>query len=188
MSKWLVVGGGPHAEQHAQWARLSTGGPPDKIIGCNRAVEFIKPNDGSGTELDLYWLSDPIAIARYRYHWRRFTGEIICNANLDQPSTPFPYMNKGQIFHGRCSGVLCCRVAISRGATELTLVGFQGYKPTDTYEGVDGKPLGQRGEQALKVNEAQALAFADIAAKHPDLRVTVYGPTEIKFPAGWRIL
>jgi hypothetical protein len=174
MSHWLIIGGGPLAQEHAKGVQA------DKIVGCNRAIEFAK--------LDLYWLSDPVAIARYRYHWRRFTGEIVSNADLGQPATPFPYMDKGPVYHGRCSGVLCCRVAISRGATKLTLVGFQGYKASDKYEDVDGKPVAPRGDQAVKVNAAQAIAFADIAAKHPDLSVEVYGPTEISFPASWRIV
>lgn len=176
---WLIIGGGPLAQEHAERAQVSAAHPAT-VMGCNRAIEFAR--------LDLYWLSDPVAIARYRYHWRRFTGEIVSNADLGQPATPFPYIDKGPIYHGRCSGVLCCRVAISRGARELTLVGFQGYKPTDPLEGVDGKPIGERGEQAFKVNAAQAAAFADIAAKHPDVRVTVHGPTEIKFPVTWRVV
>lgn len=184
---WLIIGGGPSVRNGV----FAPNGPvifrPDmKIITANAGGYIVLP--------DIYWISDPVAIARYRPFWETFAGEVICNdqsvndARGSLQTTRFPYIDKGPIYHGRCSGVLCCRVAISRGARELTLVGFQGYKPTDPLEGVDGKPIGERGEQALKVNAAQAAAFADIAAKHPDVRVTVYGPTKIEFPEAWRVL
>lgn len=178
---WLVIGGGPSARE--SFAKVKD---PATIITTNAGGNIVRP--------DVYWLSDPVAIAKYRDYWLGFLGEVICNdeavknARGDKPTTLFPYLDKGPLFHGRCSGVLCCRVAISRGAKRLSLIGFDGYNPEDWLTGIDGKPVQQRGEQALKVNEAQALAFADMAKSHPDVAVTVYGPTRIRMPKTWRVV
>lgn len=176
MTSWLVIGGAPSAKEW--FPRIKA----EKVITCNAGLQ-VCPN------ADVYWLSDPVAIHRYKPDWEKFKGEIVCNADIGRERTEFPYLDKGVVFHGRCSGVLCCRVAIARGATELHLIGFEGYRPEDKWQGVDGKPVAERGEQALKVNEAQEVAFWDISKAHPEVKVKVYGYSMLGWPARWtRIL
>lgn len=177
MASYLVIGGGPSAPEIGP--ALLASRKFDRIIGTNRCLRW-------GFVPDLYWLSDPVAITIYREEWQKFEGEIISNVDLGRPTTPFPYQGKDIIFHGRCSGILCCRVALSRGATELHLVGFDGYKPEDRWIDHNDKPMKERGNQADRINKAQSDAFADIAAKHPDVAVTVYGRTRISLPTSWR--
>lgn len=172
MTSWVIVGGGPSAKESL--ARVPANATR---IGCNAALAI--------TPLDIYWISDPVAVHRYRPLWRVFSGEIISNADLGRAATPWQYLQKGALYHGRCSGVLCCRVALERGATELHLVGFDGYKPEMTVEGVDGRPVARRGDQAAKVNEAQELAFADMADSYPSVAVTIYGQSVLRWPKGW---
>lgn len=166
MTHWLVIGGGPDAGTDAR--KVSA----DKTIGCNGSLRLGVPHD-------LYWLSDPVALTRFAEDLRGFTGEVV-----GPKGTPFDYIEKGIEFHGRCSGVVCCRVAIARGATRLTLVGFQGYKPTDSIIDKRGKPVALRGDYAATMNEAMRIAFADIGAL--PVAVDVVGASCLTFPKHWR--
>lgn len=173
MSKWLVIGGAPEAEKAAP--ALMRRERFDTVISTNRCLRWgIKP--------DIYWLSDPLAVELYRKEWEAFTGEIVSNVDLGRPTTPFEYKDKGIPFHGRCSGVLCCRVALSRGATEIHLVGFKGYDPGDHWRDINDQPATTRGAQAHEVNKAQAEAFADMAH---DAKFVVHGTTRIEMPEHW---
>lgn len=176
MANWLVIGGAPGTDKPAK--KMLAQGWHDKVIGCNQCLEW-------GILPDVYWISDPVAKLRYKAHWMKFKGEIIHNGELEVPTTPFPYVDMPIEFHGRCSGVLCCRVAIARGATALRLVGFLGYDPGDQWCDHLGVPRTTRGAQALEINKAQEVAFADIAKHYPDLKVTVFGKTRLKLPTTW---
>lgn len=176
MSKWLVIGGAPSAEKSAP--ALLKREKFDTVISTNRCLRW-------GIIPDIYWLSDPVAVELYRADWTAFKGEIVSNVNLGKPATPFKYKDRGILFHGRCSGVLCCRVALERGASEIHLVGFDGYKDSDRWRDVNDRPTAMRGSQAHSVNLAQGDAFADMAKGYPHVKFKVHGESLIQFPAGW---
>ena len=172
MSKYLVIGGG---EDAANWESYDIN--PDVIITSNRGLSWCPG-------ANIYWVSDPLAIERYAHLWQPFEGEIICNADIGRPTTRWPYLNGGPLYHGRSSGVCACRVALERGATEIHLVGFNGHKATDTIKDVNDKPWIAYGEQARLRNEAMQASFLDMAEKNPTVSFVQHGPSVIVTPAG----
>lgn len=173
MTSWLVIGGADEAG-----AKRLANGWRGKVIGCNRCLRW-------GIVPDVYWLSDHLATARYRVDWEAYTGEIVGTAKIDKPVTPFPYLDRGEVFHGRSSGILCIRVALARGATTIDLVGFKGQTPDDVWRDVMDRPATKVGPQAIMRNKAQERALADIDAGHPDVAFTVHGETMLAIPARW---
>ncbi len=165
---WLCIGGGPSAREMEE---LPTG---CWKIGSNRCLEWVVP--------DVYWISDPMAIDRYAHLWKGYKGEIICNADLGQPTTRFPYLNAGPLFHGSSSGICICRVALERGAMRLTLIGFDGHKPEDTLNDAKDQPWIQYGANAERRNKAMAASFRDMGEKHPDVEFVHWGATLIELP------
>lgn len=168
MTHWLILGGGPSAR--VNWQSIKA----DKIIGSNRCLEYVTP--------DVYWISDPLAIERYRHLWQAYTGEIICNADLGRPTTRFPYLNTGPTYGKSCSGLLCCRVALERGATKLTLVGFDGHKPDDMVHDTSDKPWMKYGEHAARRNRDMAVTFEAMGKEFPNATFLHVGPTLIVLP------
>lgn len=161
---WIVIGGGPEA-QHWRKHKINY----DRIITSNRGLTWCRP--------DVYWITDPLAIERYRKMWSLFDGEIISNADLGRPTLRWPYMNAGPLYHGRSSGILCCRVALARGAREIHMVGFQGHRPEDTVKDTQDRPWLPYGEQAGLRNIAMTNAINDMAEHYPHVTFKLYGPT-----------
>ena len=168
MNHWIVLGGGKQAR--VQYPAFKA----DKVIGSNRSLEYAVP--------DTYWITDPMAIERYRHLWTKYAGEIISNSDLGRPTTRWPYLNAGPLYHGHSSGILCCRVALERGARKLTIIGFQGHLPEDTVFDVKDKPLAPYGPHAERRNKAMAAAFEAMAAQYPKVTFDFIGPTVIKLP------
>lgn len=171
MSQYLIIGGGPDAQN---WRGYNT--PHDKIITSNRGLAWCD-------NPDAYWITDPLAIERYHHLWSNYIGEIITNADLGRPTTRWPYLNGGPVYHGRSSGICACRVALARGATHLHLVGFNGHNPGDTVKDVNDKPWFAYGAQAKLRNEAMAASFRDMAVGNPQVNFVLYGPSVISLPA-----
>ena len=73
MNHWIVLGGGKQAR--VQYPAFKA----DKVIGSNRSLEYAVP--------DTYWITDPMAIERYRHLWTKYAGEIISNSDLGRPTT-----------------------------------------------------------------------------------------------------
>lgn len=167
--KYLIIGGGPDAKNWRDY-----GIQPDKIITSNRGLSWCMP--------DVYWISDPLAIERYRHLWQPYQGEIICNADLGRPTTRWPYLNGGPVYHGRSSGICACRVALARGATEIHLVGFNGHNPGDTVKDVNDKPWIAYGAQAKLRNEAMSVSFRDMCIAYTGVQFLHYGPSVISLP------
>jgi hypothetical protein len=166
---WLVIGGGPEA--YTRWQESTA----DKIITSNRGLQWC-PHP------DAYWVTDPNAVERYRAQWGAYDGEIISNSASVPNATPWEYMSKGLAYHGRSSGILACRVALERGASKLTLVGFQGHNWNDERRDINDKPAGTYGGQADKRNEAMARAFENMADGYPDVVFEFVGETRIQLP------
>lgn len=176
MTSWLVIGGG---DMHGAQS-LARSGQFDKIIGCNRCLQW-------GIVPDAYWISDPNATERYRADWTKYQGEIISNNNLGRPVTPWPYLHLGMLHHGRSSGIMCIRVALARGATTIHIVGFTGQKPTDRWRDQFDKPQFEYGDQAYKRNKAQSASLADIDLHHPAVSFVWHGNTLLTVPERWTL-
>lgn len=166
---WLVIGGGPSGR--ARWFEFHT----DRIITSNRGLRWC-------ANPDAYWITDPLAVERYRKDWEAYTGEIISNSASIPHATRWAYMERGEVYHGRSSGILACRVALERGATVLTLVGFNGHRWEDFNRTIDDKPGGRYGQQAEARNAAMAVSFADMVAGYPAAMFNFVGETLIALP------
>ena len=175
MSSWLVIGGANERLAKLLVAR----GDYQHVIGCNRCLRWgIKPG--------VYWISDVVAVERYRADWEKYDGEIISNHDLGRPTTRFSYADNGQQYHGRSSGIMCARVAMERGATSVGMVGFRGNQHEDWWLDQFDKPVVMVGIQAARRNAAQSAALADIEKAHPGVEFTFYGDTILTVPERWR--
>lgn len=176
MTHWLVLGGGPHARE--QYPRIKA----DKVIGSNRCLEYAVP--------DVYWITDPMAIERYRKLWAAYKGEIICNADLGRPTTRWPYLNAGVLYHGYSSGICAIRVALERGATKVTLCGFQGHKPDDMVRDTNDQPWVPYGDHAERRNKAMAASFEAMGKQYPKVTFEFWGPSVLQVPSlpNWSVI
>lgn len=172
---WLILGTGKHAREH--FPKVDA----DFTITANGGLDICP-------DADFYWISDPAAVEIFRSLWEPYKGQIISNEKLGRETIPFPYLDKGVLFHGRTSGTLMAHVAICMGATRLTFVGHEGYPETAPVRRRDGtvrRLLGPEGAKAL--NLAMSNALQALADAYPPMEVTIYSPDHLKVPRGWQI-
>lgn len=170
---WLCIGGGPTA---CEWASQPYPHTVDMIITSNRGLSWCRLPD-------VYWVTDPNAVARYHHLYAEYDGEIICNIELPgKQATTWNYYEKGVTYHGRSSGICIIRVAIARGATRISLVGYDGHKRTDPLFDAADRPYTTYGPQADQRNEAMAMALWDMAVNYPEIAFDFYGDTILELP------
>lgn len=97
-----------------------------------------------------YWLTDTTAIKQW--------GEVAAQRGVAiVDGETLPYKPLGTPYHGRSSGVLCCRYLIEKlGVKDITLLGFDGYEGTERVRDPHWSPA---------MNAAMAQALADIHAQ-----------------------
>lgn len=169
---WLCIGGGPSA---CDWASQPYSPDVDVVATSNRGLTWCaKP--------DVYWVTDPNAIARYHHLYTSYEGEIICNVPLWRETTHWDYYSKGPLYHGRSSGICIMRVALARGATQISLVGYDGHKPGDALRDAADRPYATYGSQAGERNEAMSKSLWDMATNYPEVKFVFFGRTLLDLP------
>ncbi len=188
MPSYLIIGGGPSARENIKRVKA------DVSIGSNRCLEFCNPG--------IYFVSDPNAIQRYEHLWREYVGELLLGAgtpvavrtrkNMQREGikhTYFPYRTMPMEWGRSCSGLVCAAIALLRGATSLTFIGFDGHKPEDWWFDKNDAPLGQYLENAPRRNENMAAAFRHMGVNNPEVSFELVGETLIELPIdleNWR--
>lgn len=199
---WLVCGASPSVPEHLDQAYEHAGGTDANSIACNSAIYRWLIRD---EPLDFYWLHDADACRRYRdyaKYLQRIDGMRVIT--LDDGSGPdtlaargIEYADefiqavppnytvsweRGQYTNTRTSGGIILQYAVNHGATEVHIVGMEGFKSrpgnvvVDHFDGSTGR------EQNNFVTKAyQVPLFKLIAAKCPDVDFHFYGKPAVPF-------
>jgi len=157
---WLALGGGPSARQHLKNVLLYE----PRVITSNAGLKLIG-------NPDAYLCTDPNALITYRQgyeHASKHGVEVIHRGH------GIDYSPHDLVYHGRSSGVLSVRAAIARGATQVHIVGYDGWSPSEMSYTVHGSTYSRKG-----MNEAIAAALDNVMWDHPEVSFIWHGASLI---------
>lgn len=136
--RWLILGGGPHADRLLP---LALDRKPDITMTTNAGLAHLAVPT-------YYWISDPSAIRRFmdEYLVAQRAGTLIVTSRhlqhrgvldiadvrldvpVEYPPEKAPF-RRGRYVNGRTSGSIMVQFAVNKGATAIDCVAMQGWRP-----------------------------------------------------------
>lgn len=168
--RWLILGSGPSAPDWYDKVRPLV----DKVATCNAGIELCP-------QPDVYALCEAATFPMYAEQYRKaretgtrvITIDCVGPANKRDMDEVLPVLGpdifdmetweKGVYRNGVTTGSILVQYAVNNGATEVHLVGFEGYH-AKTGPG-----------QFVKTNNYQGPLFYRMAAVCPEVQFTFYG-------------
>jgi len=185
----VCLGGGPTAKRFLPLA-LDAAGQNPVVITCNAGLRLIPVPD-------FYIVTDGCAVEDYKddYTMAQRAGTKILThpsaaGQIDCPTSLIDYdfhnvtnYKPGVFTHGRSSGVLALNVAIREGATDIHMLGYDGFGPSEMVYTRKNETHQRHG-----INEAMSIVIGKMIAMHPEITFHWWGAlaSRLCFP-DWRV-
>lgn len=140
-NRWLLIGGG---YRRGMWREIENAVAPGTIAACNKAITLCaNPTHYTATDdLAVQHWGALASAANKKYGTSLWTRDTVIKSGLAGENWGvYEYdvanqreYSRTQVAHGRSVGVLQLQAALARGATEIHLCGYDGYRAEDELE------------------------------------------------------
>lgn len=204
MSSWLCVGSGPSAPERLE-RFLASSIQWSNSITCNAGIKLWPyPDYFLCVDMNASRDYEPQARAAQAQGTKLVTLDRECSA-LQERRCDFydvflnigPKPREGGYGHFRYSGPLMLEIALNHGASELHLIGFDGYAVDRKLYFDQEQRSWSRDVNTTRDRQARAGAFMEVAqpalrdvcAAWPNARFLVHGPTLFQIDSpNWSVL